>query len=108
MSEWIYIVGEDQYTQTFKAFEGNQRLDLTSFTSPRLFIQSSDGITNFPTGGTAISISPTENVFQVPVDVGFMPQTEGMFICTIRMTETGGQTRYTFEFNLEVRLNRES
>jgi len=108
MAEWIYIVGEDQYTQTFKAFEGNQRVDLTSFINPRLFIQSSDGVTNFPTGGTLISISPTTNVFQVPVAVGFMPQVEGMFICTIQVTETGGQVRYTFEFNLEVRLNRAS
>ncbi len=108
MAEWIYIAGEDQYTQTFKAFEGNQRVDLTSFINPRLFIQSSDGVTNFPTGGTLISISPTTNVFQVPVAVGFMPQAEGMFICTIQVTETGGQVRYTFEFNLEVRLNRAS
>lgn len=108
MAEWIYIAGEDQYTQTFKAFEGNQRVDLTSFINPRLFIQSSDGVTNFPVGGTLISISPTENIFQVPVNVAFMPQTEGMFICTIQVTETGGQVRYTFEFNLEVRLNRAS
>lgn len=106
MAEWVYVVGEDQYTQTFKAFEGNQRVDLTSFINPRLFIQSSDGVTNFPPGGTLISISPTENVFQVPVAVGFMPQAEGVYICTIRVEETGGQVRYTFEFNLEVRLNR--
>ncbi len=108
MAEWVYIAGEDQYTQTFKAFEGNQRVDLTSFINPRLFIQSSDGVTNFPVGGIAISISPTENVFQVPVAVGTMPQLEGIYICTIRVEETGGQIRYTFEFNLEVRLNRSS
>ncbi len=108
MAEWVYIEGEDQYTQTFKAFEGNQRVDLTSFINPRLFIQSSDGTTDFPTGGTLISISSSENLFQVPVAVGFMPQTEGLFICTIQVTETGGQVRYTFEFNLEVRLNRAS
>jgi hypothetical protein len=106
MAEWVYIVGEDDYTQTFKAFEGNQRVDLSSFINPRLFIQSSDGLTNFPTGGTAISIGVSTNEFQVPVAVGFMPQTEGVFICTIQVNEAGGQVRYTFEFNLEVRLNR--
>lgn len=106
MAEWVYIVGEDQYTQTFKAFEGKARVDLTGFINPRLFIQSSDGLVNFPTGGTPISISPTTNVFQVPVAVGFMPQLEDIYICTIQISDPGGQIRYTFEFNLEVRLNR--
>lgn len=102
MAEWVYVIGEDQYNQSFEAYDDQGRVDLSGFINPRLFIQSTDFSTNYPAGGTAISIDSVNNTFVVPVSVTFMPQIEDMYLSQIRVEDGGGQQRLTFEFDLQV------
>ncbi len=102
MAEWVYVIGEDQYNQNFEAYDDQGRVDLSNFINPRIFIQSTDFATDFPAGGTAISIDFAENKFVVPVSVTFMPQIETMYLSQIQVDDGAGQRRLTFEFDLEV------
>ena len=108
MAEWIYVIGETNYLQKFKVFDEDGRVDLSTFINPRLFIQSTDFSTDFPTGGIGISIDFVENKFQIPVSNAFMPQVEDLYYSQIRLEDASGQIRLTFSFDLQVRRSMSS
>lgn len=104
MADWIYVIGETVYNQDFDLFVKQTPFVVTDFTTIKMYIQSTNGSTNFPIGGTTMSIvtSTDNNRVRIPVLVAFMPQTEDMYFTQIELVDAGAQNRKTFVLDLNV------
>jgi len=104
MTDWTYAVGEGGFNQDFLLIDRStgEPLDLTDSTLT-MFIQSTDFGTNFPTGGTNMSVAQNEegqDVARLVVQNTFMPQVAGMFYAQIKVQMTS--IVCTFILNLRV------
>ncbi len=104
MADWTYVPGETIYNQDFDLFVKQTPFDVTGFTTIKMYIQSTNGTTNFPVGGTTMSIVTTtdNNRVRIPVLVAFMPQTEDIYFSQIELIDSGAQNRKTFVLDLNV------
>ena len=91
MSDWVYIVGEGAYNQDFliKDRQTGDALDLSGATVT-MFIKTTDGITDFPTGGTLMSVvgEETAGTARLVVQNTFMPQSADMYSAQIQIQTT--------------------
>ncbi len=103
MTDWVYVVGEGGYNQDFLIQDAvsDDPLDLSGATVT-MFIQSTDLGTDFPTGGTLMSVvSPeTAGVARLVVQNTFMPQEANMYYAQIQISTTS--LVKTFILNLRV------
>ncbi len=104
MADWTYIPGESVYNQDFDLFVKGEPFDISNFTGIKIYIQTTDGTTDFPTGGTAMSTpaSDDNNRVRVAVLASFMPQTEEMYFSQIELVDGASQNRKTFVLDLNV------
>jgi len=104
MADWTYVPGETLYNQDFDLFVKSKAFDVSTFTTIKMYIQATDGTTNFPTGGTTMSIVVVDdnNRVRLAVTSGFMPQTEDMYFSQIELVDAGAQNRKTFVLDLNV------
>jgi len=91
MSDWVYIVGEGGFNQDFQINDRNTKepLDLTGATIT-MFIKSTDGVTDFPTGGTDMAIlgDPVDGTARLVVQNTFMPQSADIYSAQIEIQTT--------------------
>ena len=91
MSDWVYIAGEGGYNQDFFILDRQtgDPLDLTGATIT-MFIKSTDGVTDFPVGGTNMAIvgDATEGNTRLVVQETFMPQDADMYSAQIQIQST--------------------
>ena len=91
MSDWVYIVGEGGFNQDFQVRDRNTKepLDLSGATVT-MFIKTTDGVTDFPTGGTNMTIiGPGENgITRLVVQDTFMPQDADQYFAQISIQTT--------------------
>jgi len=103
MTDWVYVVGEGGYNQDFLILDRQTKdpLDITGG-NITMFIKTTDGVTDFPTGGTAMSIigDGTDGTARLVVQSGFMPQVADMYGAQIEVQTTS--TVKTFVFDLRV------
>ena len=103
MTDWVYVVGEGGYNQDFLIQDAvsDDPLDLSGATVT-MFIQSTDLNTDFPTGGTLMTILGTgvEGVARLVVQNTFMPQDADMYFAQIEILTTS--TVKTFIIDLRV------
>jgi len=104
MADWTYIPGETVYNQDFDLFVKNDPFDVSSFTAIKMYIATTDGVTDFPTGGTAMTIVAVtdNNRVRLAVTSGFMPQVEQIYFSQIELVDAGSQNRKTFVLDLNV------
>ena len=104
MADWTYVPGETLYNQDFDLFVKKDPFVVTSFTTIKMYIQSTDGTANFPVSGTAMSITASDNNNRVrlPVTLGFMPQVEDIYFSQIELIDVATQNRKTFVLDLNV------
>jgi len=108
MSDWVYIVGEDNFTQRFLLFDNstNAEFDGTAFDNATMFIQSTDFATDFPTGGTSMTIiTLNPMVVELTILKSFMPQVEGQYYGQIQIVDVSpspDQNRKTFGIDIRV------
>lgn len=86
--------------------ETNSEFDGGGFDSATMFIQSSDFSTNFPTGGTNMTIVQLNPmIVELQVLDSFMPQSEGQYYGQIQLLDTDvspDQNRKTFTMDIRV------
>jgi len=103
LTDWVYVVGEGGYNQDFLIQDAvsDNPLDLSGATVT-MFIQSTDLNTDFPTGGTLMSIvgDAEDGIARVVVQNTFMPQSANMFYVQIEISTTS--LVKTFILNLRV------
>ena len=104
MTDWTYVVEEGGFNQDFLLIDRatGEPLDLTDSTLT-MFIQSSDFQTDFPTGGSNMSVVQNADgvdVARLVVQSTFMPQVAGMFYAQIKVQMTSIVS--TFILNLRV------
>jgi len=104
MADWTYIPGETVYNQDFDLFVKQKPFVVTLFTTIKMYIQSTNGLTDFPTGGTTMTViaSPDNNRVRLPILLAFMPQTEDIYFSQIEMIDGASQVRKTFTLDLNV------
>ncbi len=91
MSDWVYIVGEGGFNQDFliRDRETGDPLDLDGAVVT-MFIQTTDGVTDFPTGGTLMTVvgDPDAGTARLVVQNTFMPQSADMYSAQIQIQTT--------------------
>ena len=91
MSDWVYIVGEGGFNQDFQVRDRNTKepLDISGATVT-MFIKTTDGVTDFPIGGTNMSIlgDGTQGFTRLVVQNTFMPQSADMYSAQIQIEST--------------------
>jgi len=91
MSDWTYISGEGGYNQDFliQDRQTGDALDLTG-ANVTMFIKTTDGLTDFPTGGTAMTVigDGTDGIARLVVQNGFMPQDADIYAAQIEISTT--------------------
>ena len=104
MADWTYLPGETLFNQDFDLFVKKEPFDVTSFTTIKMYIASTDGVTDFPTGGTVMSIVAVDddNRVRLAVNSSFMPQVEQMYFSQIELVDVATQNRKTFVLDLSV------
>ncbi len=104
MADWTYVPGESVYNQDFDLFVKKDPFVVTSFTTIRMFIASTDGASDFPVGGTTMTTVATtdNNRVRLAVASGFMPQLEEMYFSQIELVDGASQVRKTFVLDLNV------
>ena len=103
MADWTYVPGETIYNQDFDLFVKKEPFVVTGF-NVKMYVQSTDGVTDFPVGGTAMTIVASENNNRVrlAVTTAFMPQTEDIYFSQIELIDGASQNRKTFVLDLNV------
>ena len=103
MSDWVYVVGEGGYNQDFLIQDAvsDNPLDLSGATVT-MFIKSTDLNTDFPTGGTLMSVvgDGEDGIARLVVQSSFMPQSANMYYAQIQVQTTS--LVKTFILNLRV------
>ena len=103
MSDWVYVVGEGGYNQDFniRDRQTGEPLDISGG-NIKMFITTTDGVTDFPTGGTNMSIigDGTDGTARLVVQNTFMPQLADMYSAQIEIQTTS--TVKTFIIDLRV------
>jgi len=103
MTDWVYVVGEGGYNQDFQILDRQTRdpLDISGG-NITMFIKTTDGVTDFPTGGTPMSIigDGIDGNARLVVQNTFMPQDADMYSAQIEVQTTS--TVKTFVFDLRV------
>jgi len=104
MADWTYVPGESIYNQDFDLFVKKDPFVVTAFTTIKMYVATTDGVTNFPVGGTTMSTtaSPENNRVRLAVTVSFMPQLEEMYFSQIELIDGASQVRKTFVLDLNV------
>ena len=104
MADWTYVPGETIYNQDFDLFVKKDPFVVTGFTAIKMYIATTDGTSDFPIGGTTMTITPSTNNNRVrlPVTSGFMPQLEEMYFTQIELVDGAAQNRKTFTLDLNV------
>ncbi len=104
MADWTYVPGETVYNQDFDLFVKQTPFVVTGFTTIKMYIQSTNGSSDFPTGGTTMSIiaSTDNNRIRLPILLAFMPQTEDIYFSQIELIDGASQVRRTFVLDLNV------
>ena len=104
MADWTYVPGESVYNQDFDLFVKSEPFDVSGFTTITMYIQTTDGVTDFPTGGTTMSIVAVQdnNRVRLAVTSIFMPQLEQIYFSQIELIDAGSQNRKTFVLDLNV------
>ena len=104
MADWTYVPGESVYNQDFDLFVRSTPFVVTSFTTIKMYVATTDGTTNFPVGGTTMTTttSPDNNRVRLAVTSGFMPQLEEMYFSQIELVDGASQVRKTFVLDLNV------
>jgi len=91
MSDWVYIVGEGGFNQDFQVRDRNTKepLDVSGATVT-MFIKTTDGVTDFPVGGTDMTIlgDGTQGLVRLVVQNTFMPQSADMYSAQIEIQTT--------------------
>ncbi len=91
MSDWVYIVDEGGFNQDFQVRDRNTKepLDLSGATVT-MFIKTTDGATDFPTGGTNMTIlgDGTNGLTRLVVQDTFMPQNADQYFAQIEIQTT--------------------
>ena len=91
MSDWVYIVGEGGFNQDFQVRDRNTKepLDISGATVT-MFIKSTDGVTDFPIGGTNMTIlgDGTQGLVRLVVQNSFMPQDADQYFAQIEIQTT--------------------
>lgn len=104
MPDWTYIVGETNFNQDFAVFNQatNEIIDLTGSTLT-MFIKNSKQDTDYPIGGTAMTIVTVENNTLARLNVlsSFMPQVAGQYLAQIQIVEATTNIK-TFSMDLQV------
>lgn len=104
MSDWTYIVGETEYNQDFAIIDQptGEIIDLTG-TTLKMFIKSADLTTDYPAGGTTMSIVTVQNntLARLKVLESFMPQAKGQYRAQIEITLSPTITK-TYQMDLHV------
>ena len=104
MADWTYVPGETVYNQDFDLFVKKDPFVVTAFTTIKMYIATTDATTDFPVGGTTMTIvaSPNNNRVRLAVTSGFMPQSEEMYFTQIELVDGASQNRKTFVLDLNV------
>jgi len=104
MADWTYVPGESVYNQDFDLFVKSEPFDVSGFTTITMYIQTTDGTADFPTGGTVMSIVAVQdnNRIRLAVTSIFMPQIEQIYFSQIELIDAGSQNRKTFVLDLNV------
>ncbi len=104
MADWTYVPGETIYNQDFDLFVKSDPFVVTAFATIKMYIATTDGVTDFPTGGTIMTIvaSDDNNRVRLAVTSGFMPQLEQIYFSQIELTDGASQVRKTFVLDLNV------
>ena len=104
MADWTYIPGETVYNQDFDLFVKQTPFVVTAFTTIKMYIQTTNGVTNFPVGGTTMTVitSPDNNRIRLPILLAFMPQIEDIYFSQIELIDGASQVRRTFVLDLNV------
>jgi len=104
MADWTYVPGETIYNQDFDLFEKAEPFVVTNFTTITMYIATTDGVTDFPVGGTIMTkpASDDNNRVRLAVALGFMPQVEEMYFSQIELVDGASQVRKTFTLDLNV------
>jgi len=104
MADWTYVPGESVYNQDFDLFVKSDPFDVSGFTTITMYIQTTDGVSDFPVGGTTMSIVAVtdNNRIRLAVTSIFMPQIEQIYFSQIELIDAGSQNRKTFVLDLNV------
>ncbi len=105
MADWTYVPGESVYNQDFNLFVKSEPFDVSGFTAIKMYIQTTDGASDFPIGGTTMSIVAgvtDNNRVRLAVTSIFMPQIEQIYFSQIELIDAGSQNRKTFVLDLNV------
>jgi len=104
MADWTYVPGESVYNQDFDLFVRSDPFVVTAFTTITMYIATTDGVTDFPIGGTVMTATPSDdnNRVRLAVALGFMPQVEQIYFSQIELIDGASQVRKTFVLDLNV------
>jgi len=104
MADWTYIPGETIYNQDFDLFVKKDPFVVTGFTTIKMYIATTNGTANFPTGGTTMTITASDdnNRVRLAVTSAFMPQLEEMYFTQIELVDGASQNRKSFVLDLNV------
>ena len=104
MADWTYVPGESVYNQDFDLFVKSEPFDVSGFTAIKMYIATTDGTSDFPVGGTTMSIVAVtdNNRVRLAVTSIFMPQIEQIYFSQIELIDAGSQNRKTFVLDLNV------
>jgi len=104
MGDWTYVPGESVYNQDFDLFVKKKPFVVTLFTTIKMYVQATDGSADFPTGGTAMTVTASDdnNRVRLAVASGFMPQLEDIYFSQIELVDGASQVRKSFVLDLNV------
>jgi len=104
MADWTYVPGETVYNQDFDLFVKKEPFVVTAFTTIKMYIATTDGVTDFPTGGTTMTVTASDdnNRVRLAVALGFMPQAEQIYFSQIELIDGASQVRKSFVLDLNV------
>lgn len=106
MSDWDYVVGEDNFSKGFQIFEKKpkQAFDGTGASAATITILKSDLTPSTPAVSNVAMDIDTDDPLRLiyAVTTAKMPQTKGSYRFIITITLPSSEIRKTFEGDLEV------
>ena len=104
MADWTYVPGETVYNQDFDLFVKKDPFVVTGFSTIKMYIATTNGTSDFPVGGTTMSITASDdnNRVRLAITSAFMPQLEEMYFTQIELVDGASQVRKTFTLDLNV------
>ena len=106
MSDWKYMVGEQNYSQDFPIFDRGTKaaFDGTNITSATISIKDTKLADLAPPLNNQAMTIPENNPLKLryAITTSNMPQTPGNYIAVITLNGTGSLVRKTYEIDLRV------